>query len=545
MTLKKLSMAMLIFGICSLSFVNCSKDSEILATFDGGTVTRGEMNFLAETFKRGSNKPLVLDSEKQLKLIEQVALEKLVFLDGVKLKKFDPSEADQLETLLSDFIKLNVYIREYVKYAVQNKPLEFIDLQIALVRGPNGEENQKNADELVAKLNAASESEKNALIAEVTADSSRKPVYGKLEPFCTNCSINPLEDIISEAKKAPKGTFVKYSKGAEDPIVYVLRSLGTERVHPERLEKYFASTFEKFSKEAIQYGETHTDEESKNAVAYFTEGNEERAAQFAQHTMKQFEQGLYVSEMNKIKEESGFTIGELPPAQKKFLDEAARNQVANYLQSPDRDRSLSNAALLEKFYVKFPPNSPDMVDVNAYTNDVVLFSTKDGKTYTWGNLREDFDKLPNRLKSNYKDEAARIWDILNLYQGTILQGKIAQTSDRVQKAEKESSYKIQIDKMRMSIGLKVLQDEIEALPVEVTETQIRDAYEAGKLYAYSSPDPKNPQNRIPLPYGQVREEIKKDMANSQKNSFIQQKISGLKSSYNLKIAEDRLKEVSI
>ncbi|MBL0956628.1 MAG: hypothetical protein IBJ01_17870, partial [Leptospira sp.] len=56
---------------------------------------------------------------------------------------------------------------------------------------------------------------------------------------------------------------------------------------------------------------------------------------------------------------------------------------------------------------------------------------------------------------------------------------------------------------------------------------------------------KNPQNRIPKPYTAVRERIKSEMEGSQRNSFIEQKVSGLKTTYNLVIANDRLKEVTL
>ncbi len=133
--------------------------------------------------------------------------------------------------------------------------------------------------------------------------------------------------------------------------------------------------------------------------------------------------------------------------------------------------------------------------------------------------------------------------MLNLFQSTIIQGKIGENSKEVQSIGKETAYLMQMEKMKTSLALKTFQDEIKAIPVTVTEQQLRDSYEAGKLYAYADPDPKNPQNRIPKPYALVREQIKNDMENSQRNGFIEQKISGLKTTYNLKVAQDQLKEV--
>ncbi|BDA78872.1 hypothetical protein LPTSP3_g18020 [Leptospira kobayashii] len=506
MNFKKHFLAYLLIGISTLSLVQCSKDSEILATYDGGTVTRGEMNFVIEASKRGQAESQPVSPDIQLKILESIALEKILLLDGIQSKKVDPADVKKIETLVSDFLKFNVYMREYTKEAVKTKPLEFVDLQIALIRGADPAENEKKADELLSKLNSASKAEVSKLISENTADVTRKPVGGKLEPFCVNCSITPLEDIISEARKVKKGQFVKYSKEKENQIIYLVRITGDEKVHPERVVKYLTSVFEDFKDEATKYGASITpDEETKNAISYFTEGNlEEKGQQFAQHTLKQFEQGLYQKEMTRLKEVSGIEVNPIPPV-----------------------------------------FGPEGIDPKNYGPDLVLYTKKDKSTYTWKDLENDFASVPNALKSEYKDPKLKIWDMLNLFQSTLLQGKIAQETPEVQKISKETSYLMQLDKMRVSLALKAFQDEVKSVPVNVTEQQLRDSYEAGKLYAYSTPDPKNPQNRITQSYAQVRERIKSEMEGAQRNAFVEQKISGLKTTYNLKVAQDRLKEVTL
>ncbi len=489
--------------IVFLSSNNCSGDSEILATFDGGTVNRGELKFVIEASKRGNGEPQTIESDVQVKILEGVALEKILLLDSLQTKKIDPTDLIKIENLVSDFLKLNIYLREYMKKATVQKPLEFVDLQIALIRGEDGPANEKKADELLEKLANASNSEIAVLISEATDDIGRKPIAGKLEPFCVNCSNNPLEDIIQAAQKVKTGKFVKFFK--DNRMIYVVRITGTERVNPARVAKYYESVFTKFGNEAKEYGLTHTDEQMKNAIAYYSEGSsEDKGKQFAGQMLKQFEQGLYQNELNRLKEESGIVVNPLKPVY-----------------------------------------GPEQVNPSEYTPDLVLYTNRDKTTYTWKNLEEDFALVPSALKTEYKDPKAKIFDMFNLFQSTILQGKIGKSIPAVQKIASETAYRMQLDKMRVSLALKALQDEIKAVPVTVTEAQMRDTYEAGKLYAYSSEDPKNPNNRIPQSYAQVRDRIKSELEGSQRNSFIEKKIGTLKATYNLKIDQSRLKAVKL
>ncbi|MCW7459464.1 hypothetical protein ND856_11305 [Leptospira bandrabouensis] len=505
MNLKKYLTLGVSLGLILIPILNCYKDSEILATFDGGTVTRKEMNFVIEASKRGNTEPQPISADIQAKILESIALEKILLKDAIASKKVAEADVQKIESLVNQFLKLNVYMREYVKNGLKEKPLEFVNLQLALVRGEDEATNLKKAEELANKLNSLSDKEIAEEISKVTDDITRRPIAGKLEPFCTNCAETPLEDILAEVKKANKGTFISYAKAGEGRIAYVVRSTGTEKVHPERLRKYFTSIFDEFKKEATEYGKTHEDPETKASVAYFTEGESaDKANQFASHTMKEYEQGLYQKELKKITEESGITVANLP----RFT-------------------------------------GPNDIDPKIFTPDYSLYSNREGKNYTWKDLTLEFEAIPNVLKQEYKDEKSKTWDMLNLFQSTILQGKIAETSDRVQDVGSEIGYLMQMDKMKVSLALKSLQDEIKAIPVTVTEAQMRDAYEAGKMYAYADPDPKNPQNRIPKPYGAVRERIKSEMEGAQRNSFIEQKVSGLKTTYNLVIAADRLKEVTL
>jgi len=503
MNRKKLAYVCMALTIGLFTSNNCSGDSEILATFDGGTVKRGELNFVIEASKRGNGEPQTINSDVQIKIIEGVALEKILLEDSLKSKKVNPDDLIKIENLVSDFLKLNIYLREYMKKAMKQKPLEFVDLQIAIIRGEDGAANEKKADELLEKLSKASGKEIDTLISESTDDIGRKPIAGKLEPFCVNCSANPLEDIIEEAKKTKIGKFVKFGKDSR--MIYVVRILNTEKVNPARVAKYYSDVFTRFGKEATSYGLTHTDEQSKNAVAYFNDGNsEEKGKQFAGQMLKQFEQGLYQNELNRLKDVSGIVVNPLKPV-----------------------------------------FGPEQVNLKDFPADLVLYTAKDKTNYTWKDLETDFASVPGTLKSEYKDEKAKIFDMVNLFQSTILQGKIGKNLPEVQKIASETAYRMQLDKMRVSLALKALQDEIKAVPVTVTEQQMKDTYEAGKLYAYSNEDPKNPGNRIPQSYGQVRDRIKTELEGAQRNSFIEQKISGLKASYNLKIDPSRLKEVTL
>ncbi|GBF49104.1 hypothetical protein LPTSP4_06140 [Leptospira ryugenii] len=493
---------LVILSFTLFSLNQCSGDSEILATFDGGTVTRGELNFFIQSNKRSAD-PEPVNSEIQSKIVENIALEKMLMLDSIKNQKVSQEDLQKLENLVSDFLKFNVYLKDYVKRSIESKPLEFVSLEMALIRSEDEAANVKKADEILAKLNSAKSSEISDILAEATDDVGRKPIGGKLEPFCTNCNSNPLEDIIEATKKAPKGEFIKYDK---DPrMIYVLRITDTEKVNAKRVAKYYTSVFKDFAKLAEEYAKTHTDEQTKNAVSYLVEGDqEEKGKQFAQQMIKQFEQGLYQKESMRIKEAAGVEFGNLPPV-----------------------------------------FSVEEIVPKDYSADRVLLKYKDGSIYKWSDLEKEFAELPKALLNDYKDDKSKIFDMVKLFQSTLVQGKIAKTSPEVQKIGKKQEFLLQLDRMKGSLAFKNLQDEMSALKIEISPKQIQDTYEAGKLYAYSKADPRDPNKRIPLPFYEVKDKIKSELENNEKNAYVQKRVDTLKSSYNLKIDTSRLKDVMI
>ena len=122
MNLKKKICQLLVLSAIYISINNCSGDSEILATYDGGTVTRGELNFVIEASKRGNNEPQPISTEIQTKIVESIALEKILLRDSVQTKKIEQADIDKIEALVSDFVKLNIYMRNYVKSAMKTNP---------------------------------------------------------------------------------------------------------------------------------------------------------------------------------------------------------------------------------------------------------------------------------------------------------------------------------------------------------------------------------------------------------------------------------------
>ncbi|WP_422880147.1 hypothetical protein [Leptospira mayottensis] len=77
--------------------------------------------------------------------------------------------------------------------------------------------------------------------------------------------------------------------------------------------------------------------------------------------------------------------------------------------------------------------------------------------------------------------------------------------------------------------------------VTITEKEIRDTYEAGKLYAYSKASTANPNERVPEDFSKVRDRIKQELAEAKKQSIFQDYLSKLKSENEFKIASESLK----
>jgi hypothetical protein len=75
--------------------------------------------------------------------------------------------------------------------------------------------------------------------------------------------------------------------------------------------------------------------------------------------------------------------------------------------------------------------------------------------------------------------------------------------------------------------------EISNEKVEVSEVEMRENYETGKMFSYSSPDPSNPQKKITKPYASVRLDILRDMENAKRKSIFDKKLDAMREKYKL------------
>ncbi|MDF3820120.1 hypothetical protein P3G55_09430 [Leptospira sp. 96542] len=504
MKLRNLLTGFSLLGLILLSFQNCSKDSEILATYDGGTVTRGELLFILEASKQPGQPEQPVGADVQANLLENIAIQKIILGDMVKSGKLSQADLDNVVETIGHSMILKTYLDEYVKKNLKNSPMEFLEMQMALVRGEDPVATKQKAEDLKNKLNKMSDSEIAKEITSVTSDSNRKPVAGKLDPFCSNCAQTPFDPILKQLANIGTGEFITYSENDDSNIVYVVRALKKEKVHPERLPVYLTKKFEAFQKEAEEYAKANPDAESKQAIEYLTQGNQaDKAREFSSMLSKQYEQGLYERESNRLREATGIVL-------------------ATDL-----------------------PNRLDQLDPKTFGADRVLYTTKEGVSFKWIELVAEYEKLPGILKREMKDEKQRVGMLLSILQSIIIPRKMAEASPEIADVKKTDSFRYQLEQLRWNVGLNVFTQEISAIPLSITDEQVRDTYEAGKLYAYSEQSGDNPRDRRPIPFASVRERVKSDLEKSQRELIVKDKATEYKTTYNLLIANDRLKEITI
>ncbi len=482
---------------------NCSKDSQELATFDGGSVTRFEMLKTLELMQRGRKQNEPISAEIQAKILENIAIQKMIYESMRQTGRLKETEIVTMTDFLSPVLKSNLYFENYAKTIVKNSPLEFAVLEIMILRRPAVGDLKEIATNHLTTLNSlGSNKAKSEYISENTEETSRKAISGLTEPLCTNCGPSQFQEILDIAGSAKGSDFVLYLPPGMEEVAYIVRKVDTERVHPERLGLYFTRIFTKFQKLAKQYFENKGIDPSKpenREIGYYADGDpKEKGEQYGGFSFRQFER--YAMDLEK----------------KRIEDEA---QIS-YEQPPElgsKDADLSKV---------FPP-------------ETVLVRFK-SEPYKMADLLQLYNSLPPAILPPVTSESAKIQEALKFFSQTVIQSLTGKNSPTIQKVSESKDYHFNIATNLQALAINIWIKDLNKDPIVVSEQQMKDEYEVGKLYAYSAPDPKNPENRNPLPFAAVKDKIKDSLTERAKEGKQREAIEGLKASFHFSIKTDKL-----
>ncbi|PJE04188.1 MAG: hypothetical protein CK427_02565 [Leptospira sp.] len=489
--MKSLQKLTFIFILSSLMILlNCNFDSDAFASFEGGIVTRKEVRDFYEI--RGLK---ITDENasisKQANLVEQIALQKIVYNDFSKSGKYSKEFLDSLVRLTKGQILLSLYKKSFEENKLKKTPMELIDMQMLVLRDQDNSLDEKG-QELLAKLNAtSSQSEINKIIIENTQDETRKAINGMIEPFCLNCGPNPFEDVLSEAIKSDDKKFYLKKAGG---VIYIVRNLGIRKIHEAAIGRYLTKAFKNFETMAKEYEANVSDENAKQSAKYYSESEpEERGIPMGEQFSRQFKASLWQEELERIKNESKIEVPSPPELQ-----------------------------------------SPDQIAVADFPDNRVLANLADSSAITIGSFKKEFKELSSVLGKGTEDgEKQELWDMLNFFYNIYLSSLYLQEDSKSKDIVETQLYEDSLEYLRYSLTWALFMKEISNEKVEVSEVEMRENYETGKMFSYSSPDPSNPQKKITKPYASVRLDILRDMENAKRKSIFDKKLDAMREKYKL------------
>lgn len=496
--MKKFSLTLLL--VIHWLSVACSSDGEVLATFTGGKITRKEM----KEFYKSKDAPInakTTSLKNQLAVIENIALQKIAMLENKKNKVLTGKEFTNVLQIAEKQLLANLYRRKIQEDFGKSKKIAMAMVQFLYIRKTKENDVAAPMRKHKAALDALTEDRAIfSYISENTDEKGRRPIGGLLEPFCTNCGSHPMYNIFKEGiVSKDKKKFYISTDPAGNGYLYRLREL--KQLPLADLNDYIKQKFTKFQSQAAAFEKDAKTKEEKEYAKYYIESGaklENKARQTADHYKKVFNSQLWTAHRT-----------ELLKKQKVEINEQIKNNIA----------SLSTEQLKP---------------------ETVLYS-KNGQKFTYQQLNQEFDKL--RMEGDAEPDSPRmIREKLAFLYNIYLPGIIFAELDVGQQIQKSQKYALAKQSLKREISWSFYQRSISFKDIEVSEQEIRDTYEAGKMYSYLDPEKKKQNQNIPLPFARVKERIRQELQQQKTRKAFSDHIANLKKNYQLKILNKKLKE---
>ncbi|MCG6168245.1 LIC12015 family putative lipoprotein [Leptospira sanjuanensis] len=488
--MKQKTLSLTILSLLVLFAIGCSRDSDVLASFKSGTVTREE---LRAYYKLRGVEPDANNASiaTQAKIVEELGIQKIAEANNNNSNIVTKDEYARIMAFVEPQVLFNDYRKQFSEKLMNSGMLQFAFGRILFVKATPDAAAKANG--LLQQIQGIkSDKEVAEFISKNTDEAQRKAIGGRLEPHCINCGDDPFTAILKEAADQ-KGNFIlKEAQGN----YYILRVERIERIYPKKIDKFFQNELDKLKTLAVKFvSKEGITEDEKNAAKFYSDlVVNERANQTAEHYGNRFLKESWKKEMDALREKSGLKITDLTP----------------------------------EFIQSLKP-------------DTILFEDKAGAKFAFKDLLVEFNKIAPILQKRKATPEEEKNDQLSFYTQIYLPIRISAESKEVQTLKDTKEFKKTLPLLGRSVLFMLIRNRSTDGEVNVTEKEIRDTYEAGKLYAYSKPSPSNPNERVPEDFGKVRERIKQELVESRKQSIFQDYLSKLKSENEFKIASESLK----
>ena len=472
-------------------FQACRPGEDVLVTFDGGKIQRKNLRELYDIEDAPRNEK-TLSIATQTAILEQMGIQEIMEKEAMQNGFFDRSDIKDLMYYTEKEMIVNLYLKNFFQDKKDSEALEMLNIQFALLYT-----NDEGAIEKAkSEVSALKDNDKiDEYLSSITQEEGRKCIGGILEPQCNNCAVQ--DQITSLFKEGITKNDSNFYVSRDGNKAFLYRIINREKVKSKNLDEFLTKKFKNLKEKAIAYTNKNNTEEDKQKAAYYLEDSprlEEKAKMTASHYMRGFQNRVIPEELIRLQSEKSFTINE--------------------------EIKGGNIGLLE---------NPETVVLKTPTEN-----------YTVKQLNEDF----SRVFPNQKDTAG-IPEKLNFLQNIMLPTKLISDSSEGEKVRKSDTYKTAFGYMKKSIAFNIQKSESEKDVPPITDSQIKEIYEAGKQFQFSEPSPKNPNERVAIPFEKVKDKIKSELTSKNAESVFQKKILDLKAKYKMEIQVDKLKEGSI
>lgn len=233
--------------IGGLTFTGCSNDGQVLASYKGGNVTRGDFKRLLSLYQD----PITLKNlttKQQEDFIRNLVIMRIAAVAGREMGLEKTEEYKQKRSNFDVMTDLAAMDR-YMKNKAMNESYKMVNLQFLFLKkdhkSSSGENRIGEAEDLLKKLNAwQSDEEIERLIAQKSENPRYQKTGGYLDPLCESCTPNPLSFLTDQLNDVEVGKFVLVD---EQRGYWMVRAVKRYTVNPGSLEKVFRDYYVKIN----------------------------------------------------------------------------------------------------------------------------------------------------------------------------------------------------------------------------------------------------------------------------------------------------------
>lgn len=460
----------------------CGNESEVIAEYEGGAVTRGELRHLFRIIQE-QNPDALPSTQMQNDTLRNLALLRISAIEAGTAGLDKSEEYENRKASLDKENLMNAY-RIVLQDQDEDRIYDMLELQFLFLTdtkaaSESGSERKEEAEDLLKRLNASdmSQSDVEALIAEKTENGRYRALGGYLDPHCLSCDPNPLAFLTDPLKDTKTGVFVRTVNPGG---IWLVRKVRLEKTDTDDLPEIFEGYHRKTQKLLLKH---------INALP-------EKAPERAEYLQMRF-------------------------SEKQILDVTIRQSKG---QVSRQKRGLLRGKLEElktkHDFQLHEAGSPGPEGQDAkYTKDVPLYDL-DGETYTYGMLLAELPSDARELTASRQ---------LSYMQNLLIPVKLIEKSGEAERVRKSGIYAFLNDLRRNeTLARLFFKDKQDA--VSVTDQEIQEWFDLRKFTEYKGKK-----------LADVRASIRNQLEANKKRKAIEETQNDLLNKYKFKISREALK----